>query len=75
MVKSGRKRQHSYETRVGACADYLIGLPADVIEHKWGVANSLVCYWILQRGCFKLRRTLPLKPNSRRHTLYKRGEE
>lgn len=64
-------RKYSYETRVGACADYLIGVKAAVIEHKWGVAHSLIVYWIRQRGCFKLRRELPMAPNSRRDKLHR----
>lgn len=47
---------HARETRVGACADYLIGKSAGEIELKWGVKIPTVSRWIREAGCFKLRR-------------------
>lgn len=53
--RSTPQRKHSYEVRVGACADYLIGLPVKVIEHKWGLPICSVQNWIRKTGQFKLR--------------------
>lgn len=47
---------HSRETRVGACADYLIGKSGAEIELKWGVKIPTVSRWIKEAGSFKLRR-------------------
>lgn len=47
---------HARETRVGACADYLIGKSASEIESKWGVKIPTVSRWIKEAGSFKLRR-------------------
>lgn len=56
-------KRYSYEVRVGACADYLIGLSMNEIEHKWGTKSSIVSYWIRKRGCFKLRKKNRLQCN------------
>lgn len=55
--------KHSYETRVGACADYLLGKSMAEIEYKWKVSGSLVSHWIRQRKCFKMRNVFGNKPN------------
>jgi transposase-like protein len=55
--------KHSYETKVAACADYLLGLSIAEIEFKYKVSGSLVYYWIRKRGCFKLRQKASTKPN------------
>lgn len=55
MIQHPNAKRYSYEVRVGACADYLIGVPTKIIKQKWGVTTSIVAYWIQQRGCFKLR--------------------
>lgn len=55
--------KHSYETKVAACADYLIGLSIAEIEFKHKVNGSLVSHWIRERGCFKLRQKGSRKPN------------
>lgn len=52
-----KNQKHSYETRVGACADYLIGLSYKEIEDKWNVPVTLVTRWIRKRKCFKIRRS------------------
>jgi transposase-like protein len=46
---------YTYETRVGACADYLLGKKLAQISHTWGVPDTLIVHWIRQRRCFKLR--------------------
>lgn len=56
MNKHPNAKRYPYRVRVGACADYLIGVPTEVIRQKWGVKSTLVSYWIKQRKCFKLRR-------------------
>lgn len=38
----GPNQHHSDETRIGACADYLLGKPYTEIEHRWGVNLSTV---------------------------------
>ncbi len=45
-----------YDIKVGACADYLIGVPQDEIVYKWKVSHPTVVRWIKARKCFKLRR-------------------
>ena len=46
----------SYETKVAACADYLLGVPINVIAARYNVSPLSVYNWIKVRGCFKLRR-------------------
>ena len=46
---------HSRETRVGACADYLLGVPLKEIARRWGVNQVMPAYWVRKVGCFKLR--------------------
>ena len=53
ILKTMRKK--SDEVRIGACADYLLGVKLKVIEDKWGVTGSQVCKWISRTGSFKLR--------------------
>lgn len=48
-------RKYSYDTKVGACADYLLDIPTKLIEEKWGVPATIVVRWVKERGCFKLR--------------------
>lgn len=57
-TKLDRRYHHSYETRVAACADYLIGrLSLKEIAYKYGIPEpTIIVYWISKRGCFKLRR-------------------
>lgn len=43
------------ETRIAACASYLIGRPLKQIEFKHGVDQSTVVLWVREAG-FKLRR-------------------
>lgn len=45
-----------YATRVGACADYLVGKSEDEIKLRWGVSRTIVVRWLLARGCFKVSR-------------------
>jgi len=55
--KGSAQVAHAYEIRVGACADYLLGVKIEVIARKWGIADSsLIASWITKRKCFKLRR-------------------
>ena len=60
MSKKRWKRRYfkySDEIRIGAVADYLIGvMKVDDIERKWNVDHSSLCYWIYQmRDHFKTR--------------------
>lgn len=50
---------YSYETRVNACGEYLVGkLKVADIAVKYGIKQpSLITYWIRQRRCFKVRVT------------------
>lgn len=50
--------QYPYSTKVGACADYLVGkLKVNDIAAKWRIKEpSNIIYWIRQRGCFRVRR-------------------
>lgn len=45
-----------YDTKVAACADYLLEVPWSGIELKHGISHQTVTKWIKARGCFKLRR-------------------
>jgi len=45
----------SDDTRIGACADYLLGKPTSEIEAKWQVSAATVSRWIKRTGSFKLR--------------------
>lgn len=56
MIEHPNAKRYSYEVKVGACADYLLGKPLAYITHKWGMSHNIVSYWIKQRKCFKLRR-------------------
>lgn len=48
---------YSYETRVNACGEYLVGRKSvATIAAKYGIKQAgLITYWIQQRGCFKVR--------------------
>jgi len=48
---------YARETRIGACADYLLGIKLKAIELKWGIPinSGLVLYWIKKTGHFKTR--------------------
>ena len=46
----------SDESRIGVCADYLLGKPTSEIEMKWQVSAATVSKWIKRTGSFKLRR-------------------
>ncbi len=53
-----RVNKYSDETRIGACADWLLGLPTEEIAKKWGlVSNASISHWIRKAGCFQLRKT------------------
>ena len=54
----------SDETRIGACADYLLGKPTSEIEAKWQVSTTTVSKWIKRTGSFKLRRTMGIRTYS-----------
>lgn len=45
---------YARDIRVGACADYLLGAPVKVIEHRWGPSAALLSIWVRRAG-FKLR--------------------
>ena len=57
-------KQMSDETRIGACADYLLGKPTSEIEVKWQVSAATVSKWIRRTGSFKLRRTMGIRTYS-----------
>ena len=46
---------YSDETRIGACADYLLGRSHAEIEQKWRVNMGTVANWIRRTGSFKTR--------------------
>jgi len=48
-------KRMSDETRIGACADYLLGKPTPEIMAKWQVSATTVSRWIKRTGSFKLR--------------------
>ena len=50
------RKRHTAETRIGACADYLLGKPWCVID-QWGVNRTTVAGWIRKTGHFKMRHT------------------
>lgn len=52
-----KNQKYSYEIKVAACADYLIGLSYKEIEHKWNVPITLATRWVKERKCFKIRRS------------------
>jgi transposase len=54
-------KQMSDETRIGACADYLLGKPTSEIEKKWQVSAATVSKWIRRTGSFKLRRSMGIR--------------
>jgi uncharacterized protein YjcR len=53
----GQWRSYSDETRIGACADYLLGKPYSHIEAEWNVPMATVHAWIKRTGSFKTRNT------------------
>jgi uncharacterized protein YjcR len=53
----GPRNRYTDEQRIGACADYLLGLPHKVIAAKWGVRMESVYVWIKRTGSFKTRNT------------------
>lgn len=53
--RQGEYLKHSDNTRIGACADYLLGISIEVIKEKWGVSSTTLYKWILRTGSFKLR--------------------
>ena len=57
-------KRMSDETRIGACADYLLGKPTSEIEAKWHVSATTVSMWIKRTGSFKLRRTMGIRTYS-----------
>jgi uncharacterized protein YjcR len=57
-------KRMSDETRIGACADYLLGKPTSEIEVKWQVSAATVSKWIRRTGSFKLRRTMGIRTYS-----------
>jgi len=48
-------KKHPYETKVAACASYLLGHKLEYIEAVHGVSGETVLSWIKARKCFKLR--------------------
>jgi transposase-like protein len=46
----------SDEVRIGAVADYLLGLPYETIRQKWGVTQGSLGHWLHKVGCFKWRK-------------------
>lgn len=54
-VRTKPNRRYSDETRIGACADYLLGRPHAEIERKWNVDMGTVHNWIRRTGSFKTR--------------------
>lgn len=52
--RRGKHPVFSRETRVGACADYLLGKKTDYIREKWGVSAAIVAKWVKEAG-FQLR--------------------
>lgn len=55
MARGGAKRVTA-ERRIGACADYLLGVKVCVIELKWNVSHASITRWIRRTGSFKLRK-------------------
>lgn len=53
--KRSNNRKYSYDIKVAACADYLLGKSYKDIEFKHGIYASTVRNWIRKRGCFKMR--------------------
>ena len=60
----GPNRSYTDDTRIGACADYLIGMPSTEIESKWQVPMATVYGWIKRTGSFKTRYTKTKMPVS-----------
>lgn len=58
--------------RIGACTDYLLGLPIEAIERKWKISQGLLYYWIRRTGSFSLRQAKIGKSNGVAGT-YPRG--
>lgn len=54
--KNKPRQTYSLERRIGACADYLLGLSLRDIELKWSINPNWVLIWIKRTGSFKLRR-------------------
>lgn len=50
-------RPHPRETRIAACADYLLNVPVKTIEHRHGCSGGSVVKWMQANGQFKLRGT------------------
>ena len=55
--KGPRIKKHPDEIRIGACADYLLGVSMKDIERKYGLPDStIVTFWIKKTGSFKIRK-------------------
>ena len=54
--RSVARRKYPAHIRIGACADYLLGMSCLKIVQKWDVATmGTVLNWIRKTGHFKLR--------------------
>jgi uncharacterized protein YjcR len=50
------KYKYTYQQRINACADWLLGLTYDEIWFKHAIPANTVLHWIRRRRDFRLRR-------------------
>ena len=66
-MRNSRARER--EVRVGACADYLLGVPIKIIMQKWGIKRTSVHRWLSTTDHFKPRQQHPRKSNKLCNTV------